>query len=1319
MVRVRGALLVIVPLVPVTLNVTVVVVVCVLHADNAKIENDTSSTLKPTRLLFRRLSASSTHRKETTKVLEDRGVLIDNSKQRRETNNNELQRGSLRYYPCTLMKSLTQPFLVQLRKHARLSLIVLVCLVSSSCSSPQRSDRSIGFYGFRISAMQGQILSPVGDQEHAWVIFGGPPKIGITDAVGKIVSSMVIQGVIWPPPFPLTGFFGPIARYSFEGWRQPWILTVTGTVATVRWDATASRFETVPVDKILEGVITISTAASGETAWVLYKGGAEIALLRRSGDRYHVERAIKTPEIIKWIVASRDGAYVWAVGVKGTSLYGANVTTNLLLLSGKSNTDLSLPHSIGRITPIEPTGCILVGSYNESGRYASGKTIPCLTGALDWGGLNPSEISGIQYQSASQWIWVWLKKADSDLLGFEIAGGVLRPPRHVPINGNVDQVFFDTAERDGQDVFVVWHDVSGNFFIQKTGQSSASALGREISDTSFAQIPGGARLYVESLIGSPRIRRKLRLLVFATPEMTLLNSTSWGSRPDMFAFGTRLPILAHPDGQHLLVESPDEDSSSDGYIITTSDLKPVAPFGSDGKKSGVPSPYRDGFLDGSTYWTSEAAVTPVTSDSGNLSFNSIGTLSWGKEKEVPVLRLPPDGRIDSATVRLDSIPSPGTAYFRIELQDLATKEVLKSADQATTDGPTIQLNWRPKPSVPYACRLVYRIPGVYYGETKWDGVVFALPLSDRPDIRTVVLYILLVLFAMLLSQITLIRTSIRRWLPPAIAAVAGSGSVSTLFTERLNVDGKLLVALIGCTFLLALVFGLLSTKVFRYVSSVEPFHFLAPLALASDNMRERLYRDYIKQLLQRIELQRKKLGGEFYTNLPCELIAALGDIPTTVNPVTLVLETSQTLRVLISGPGGRGKSAILRQLAFVACTRYQQNPSSPIPIFSSASAGTVVEIISKSLGEYAFSNDILNAQLTAGHFIVFIDGLTEGSLEIGKLSDFLKTEPGKDVSVVCSGRQSDSLNDLFMELGFVIVPRMLDDSTLEHFQNTYLDGDRKNGLKSEILSEARMKVCRSPEGTYLPILVRLCMQLTADVNTLSEIYDRTFGRLLGTDLGSAMKNIEMAADLCVRTYWKTGSRSLVYARATKEDFDLLTALLKANILIPNDPMAAKKAVYFPEELRFFHDSMQSYLTARGLLKTGQEWGAIFREACVARRFRNLSEYGNPEIFQMCIEVFGPRDLVARILKEELSTLIPLADRNLSKETLLAIMPRSLKTQALGLAVENGVGEMLKIAIFSSEQGNKPRADLGALFAGLAAKLYAEEGSVKTTSERGN
>lgn len=380
----------------------------------------------------------------------------------------------------------------------------------------------------------------------------------------------------------------------------------------------------------------------------------------------------------------------------------------------------------------------------------------------------------------------------------------------------------------------------------------------------------------------------------------------------------------------------------------------------------------------------------------------------------------------------------------------------------------MQLNWRPKPSQSYNCRLIYRVPNTYYAETEWHDVRFSLPMFERPIVRTAVLYLFLVLAATGLFQITFIRLSVRRWLPLLVGAFASGGSVSSRAIQALNVDGQLLVILVGCTFLAALSIGMLSPKAFRYVTNFEP-HLLVPLALASGRLRKRLYGGHITATIRQIKLQRDKLGGEYYTSMPCgQLLPSGKESSTVMQPIQHILTTEERQHILITGPGGRGKSALLRELTLAACARYEADSSASIPVFASAASGNVVDLVAKSLGASAFPPDVLVAQLLAGHFMLLIDGLTEGGVDAPILAAFLQSVAGNNTSVVCSARPSDLYQEAFWEspVGSIIIPRMLDDSTVVEFQNTYINGDRANGINSSLLSDMRKKVCRSSEGNF-------------------------------------------------------------------------------------------------------------------------------------------------------------------------------------------------------------------------------------------------------------
>jgi hypothetical protein len=121
-----------------------------------------------------------------------------------------------------------------------------------------------------------------------------------------------------------------------------------------------------------------------------------------------------------------------------------------------------------------------------------------------------------------------------------------------------------------------------------------------------------------------------------------------------------------------------------------------------------------------------------------------------------------------------------------------------------------------------------------------------------------------------------------------------------------------------------------------------------------------------------------------------------------------------------------------------------------------------------------------------------------------------------------------------------------------------------------------------------------------------------------------MVDIDTAAKLCVDTYWEDGSRTLDYAGVLGERRTKLGALLSASILVPAEGNKAD-----PRKVRFFHDSMQSYLTALGLYHQAR-WDA-FKGAAGRVDLRDQ----HAELFDMCLQVFHPETKIKLTLRGDL------------------------------------------------------------------------------------
>lgn len=1168
-------------------------------------------------------------------------------------------------------------------------------LAKLSSSHSTRSPATVRHFSFRRSDPKASKVWPVGDQRHGWAFYAQQNELRLLDSSGSVKSSIKAKNA-WSPLLDLE-WRGTTWLTALTGTDDPWVLTPSGTLGTAHPVNEGTGISLTLADGYASDPEEIAPSKGNSVAWVLSSKGRTVSFLRASAGSYRVYRTFEAPEPIRTIVSSADGKYFWATNIGHSKLYVGDANSGIRLAVPRQWAN-SEYRGIGPADPIDGTDCAWIRSFDQFGSYTEANSVACANGALSWPTTGVAEIAGLRYWMGGYPLWAWSRTAGAGLLELRLEGKTVRVAQGIPIEGLVRDVFFDAAAADGQRVFVISETPSGqHMWSVSQGRPLEIHFPGPLAFAATTNQPNSNRLYVQSRSAG------------GTTTIYVLSRVDYAVIRSLTVSADQLFCIFHPDKLHVLTSYGHFFANSTELRVTDIDLNEIATLGA------VPRHDRSsmGYFDGTTYWSPDHIITGRDAiDNIALSLSDSGQLTWHSDRsEEWSLALPSTGKIESATLRTPAVIESEEAVMRLELVDAENGKIVnRTPDQnLKASGLIMQLNWRPDSSRNYNCRFIYRIPGSYYAETEWRAINFPQPILDRPRVRTLVLYALLVLLAAALFRTPFLELSVRRWLPLLVAASAGGSSESSRIIHWVNIDEQLLLALLGATFLAAVTLGVLSTKAFRSIAQLEPFHALVPIALTSDRLRSRLYAEHVRETLRQVGLQRDKLNGEYYAATPCDLFVSESQQKSIVMfPVEELLAQRKSVHTLITGPGGRGKSALLRQTTIAACALYERDCSRPIPVLSSATGATMIDLVANSLGASAFPRDILAAELSAGHFMLLIDGLTEGTVDATTIGKFLKSDSEGCITVICSARPSDAYQEAFVasRFGCLLTPRMLDDACLAGFQEAYIEGDRKNGIESFSLSGARSKVCRSTEGTYLPILVRLCMQLPEDVFSLAEVYDKTFARLLGIDVFAASAKIDAAAELCVDTYWKTGVRSLAYARAAAEKVGLLDTLVKANILVPLKSSLPRAALdNRPEEVKFFHDSMQSYLTARGLLKGGQEWSEILRGAATAPRFRARSDRDIPEVFQMCLEVFGPQELLIEVLKNELLKIVPIADKQLSKNKLLSLSPVATGATFAEFPKEQGVGEMLKLSVQAlSDKNGRLRDDLGLLFAAVALAL---------------
>jgi hypothetical protein len=623
---------------------------------------------------------------------------------------------------------------------------------------------------------------------------------------------------------------------------------------------------------------------------------------------------------------------------------------------------------------------------------------------------------------------------------------------------------------------------------------------------------------------------------------------------------------------------------------------------------------------------------------------------------------------------------------------------------------------------------------------QWTGVQFHLPLFQRKWFKTMMVYLAIILLLALLMLVSRYMHSVAqttsRWLPFGVYVLTlVAGKLPTEMAQR-NIDGTLLLTLLVATILLCIPTGLISPPVFRSLAQVAPFHLLAVPALMLPSLRRRVFADYVSWVESQIDAARIAANNESYVEIPADVTQQIihsANGPTTPESKTITkpaatictLLTSsdpkERANVLIESPGGRGKSALVREVLHLSLEKFRQNPRSPLPVLGDGKGDLNNEMIERALGRYLISRDMLAPQLKAGDFFIVIDGLSESSVKPDSIKAFIAGEYGAQTSLLFSSRNDEHRKAFTSSPCWMIVePRRLDEETLEEFERVYIEEDERR-IKKRLpkLTDELKRSYQGADGLYLPILIRLAILVSGNaIKGVSDLYEATFRRLLKTGAGADEQDdrglLDEAAAVCVDTYWRDGHRTLAYASAPSERFELLERLKDAGILVPTDdkPDPFENP---PDEVGFFHDSMQSYLTARGLFNdASQKWQALERAAgdpILIRAQSDLLTGAGSEIFQMCLHVFRPKDRLRSVLKQDLLRWADSHGDDLSKNNVYAAMPRELDQELRQLVEpEAAASGLLRIAVCMCEKLDEQINDvnnLAILYSRIAPLVWSK------------
>jgi hypothetical protein len=506
-------------------------------------------------------------------------------------------------------------------------------------------------------------------------------------------------------------------------------------------------------------------------------------------------------------------------------------------------------------------------------------------------------------------------------------------------------------------------------------------------------------------------------------------------------------------------------------------------------------------------------------------------------------------------------------------------------------------------------------------------------------------------------------------------------------------------------------------------------------------------------------------------DMPAERLAALLAAP--VEPVRRMDTHTRTAgevraHVILSAVGGRGKSALLRETVQLLLERFDREPAGPLPVLCDAAARDAFDAVRSALGAYVISEEALRSQLALGDFVLVIDRFGEGSGGIQEAVlalDRLLRSAGDGTTCLLAARPAASsalasAPGLLAEARLVVTAEPLSltsdasslsgdlqscgppssGSTLNRFIESYTG--RPDAIPGTLLS-----ACRTQENTYSPILVRLAAKValsgahgatdrsaggTPSASNLSghqgpaldaawtvaDLYACAFEQLTGVHTPEAgARDLAAAGDLCVRTYFRTGVRAIALP-GTGDDRVTIKRLLDAGLLVPADG-GARRLASEPSQVRFVHDSMQSFVTARGLFDAGH-WDELQRAAGWRPFVDQSAELGlgeASELFQMCRYVFRPTEVLREHLDRDLRQWAARHGARLYEDLIARACPSSVK-QAILERVGNDasgrawLGEVLREARRLRDEGAVDTALdlLGRVYAAVAPIAYTDNGA---------
>lgn len=540
----------------------------------------------------------------------------------------------------------------------------------------------------------------------------------------------------------------------------------------------------------------------------------------------------------------------------------------------------------------------------------------------------------------------------------------------------------------------------------------------------------------------------------------------------------------------------------------------------------------------------------------------------------------------------------------------------------------------------------------------------------------------------LLSNWTRTSGAFLRWLPPLLA---GGGGIVGFLLRYLPTGVKIsqvhFIGTLSCVGLLVLMTGAVNGRAFRQLSQIEPFRTLAPIALRSSRLRRRAFASYVDQLARSIAPTKREVLQGTYLPLPADLETAEGT--RTVNdpheelgawlfgdasPTDARADERDAPKLLIEAPGGRGKSTLLNALLLDAIKRFDSGASHRIPVLCTPRNKPWEQLLAEALGPHGLADNILTAQLAAGDFVLFADGLSESDARASELATFIRSNPGSATPMAMACRPGAEFRRAVCGSSnwCLVTPQPLgaNSKALRGFVEHYHALDACRLPVEEVLSIVD-RICQDSDKKYSPILVRLTIRACASggaAESIASVYESTFRQLVIGSVAAAdaqaeyLRLREVAIRFACESYWQEEEREYSF-KGTASDLERLKASGILNA--PTVPHRFGEAIGVT--VRFFHDSLQSYFAAVGLAEALKKTPASIDDALLwmagSPRYRkdrsDLFGYEGSELFCMVAHI-AARDLLQQTLHKALQSWARTLDGKLARDDVAEALPGRLR-----------------------------------------------------------